>query len=190
MRSLDYRGSYRGVFPIKVNQQCQVIEEIARFGARYGHGLEAGSKAELLIALAQHGAGRRATSSATATRTTSSSRSACRRSSSAIACLFVLETPTELPIILEASRALGIRPMLGVRVKLAAARRRRVERVERRPQHLRPHHRADRRADRLAARARDARLPAAAALPPRLADPQHPRHPQRRARGRAATTST
>ena len=50
--SLNYRGSYRGVFPIKVNQQCQVIEEIARFGAAYGHGLECGSKAELLIALA------------------------------------------------------------------------------------------------------------------------------------------
>jgi arginine decarboxylase-like protein len=53
MRSLGYRGSYRGVFPIKVNQQCQVIEEIARFGSRYGHGLEAGSKAELIIALSQ-----------------------------------------------------------------------------------------------------------------------------------------
>ena len=50
--NLGYRGCYRGVFPIKVNQQCQVIEEIARFGASYGHGLEAGSKAELLIALA------------------------------------------------------------------------------------------------------------------------------------------
>ena len=47
-----YKGVFRGVFPIKVNQQCQVIEEIARFGASYGHGLEAGSKAELLIALA------------------------------------------------------------------------------------------------------------------------------------------
>ena len=52
MRSLEYRGTYRGVFPIKVNQQCQVIEEIARFGSRYDYGLEAGSKAELLIALA------------------------------------------------------------------------------------------------------------------------------------------
>ena len=31
---LNYRGIYRGVFPIKVNQQCQVIEEIAHFGAR------------------------------------------------------------------------------------------------------------------------------------------------------------
>jgi arginine decarboxylase len=44
---VGYRGDYRGVFPIKVNQQRQVIEEIAAFGARYGHGLEAGSKETL-----------------------------------------------------------------------------------------------------------------------------------------------
>ncbi len=35
-------------------------------------------------------------------------------------CFFVLETPTELPLILEASKRLGVRPMLGIRVKLAA----------------------------------------------------------------------
>src|SRR5262244_1791535 len=39
MKALSYRARYRGVFPIKVNQQCHVIEEIARFGERYGHGL-------------------------------------------------------------------------------------------------------------------------------------------------------
>lgn len=42
----NYRGQYRGAFPIKVNQQSHVIAEIARFGERYNHGLEAGSKAE------------------------------------------------------------------------------------------------------------------------------------------------
>src|SRR5882672_6469813 len=52
IQSLGYQAEYHGVFPIKVNQQCAVIEEIARVGAAYGHGLEAGSKAELLIALA------------------------------------------------------------------------------------------------------------------------------------------
>jgi len=52
IQNLGYQSEYHGVFPIKVNQQCAVIEEIARVGARYGHGLEAGSKAELLIALA------------------------------------------------------------------------------------------------------------------------------------------
>src|SRR5699024_5990481 len=46
-----YQNHYRGVFPIKVNQQCHVVEEIADFGSRYHHGFEAGSKAELLIAI-------------------------------------------------------------------------------------------------------------------------------------------
>jgi arginine decarboxylase len=39
-----YTKPYRGVYPIKVNQQAQVVEEIAAFGARYHHGLEVGSK--------------------------------------------------------------------------------------------------------------------------------------------------
>ena len=47
-----YRGGYRGVYPIKVNQQRHVVEEIVAYGADNGIGLEAGSKPELLIALA------------------------------------------------------------------------------------------------------------------------------------------
>jgi arginine decarboxylase len=47
-----YRGAYRGVYPIKVNQQRHVVEEIVEFGAPDHIGLEAGSKPELLIALA------------------------------------------------------------------------------------------------------------------------------------------
>jgi arginine decarboxylase len=47
----NYQGCYRGVYPIKVNQQQQVVEEICVFGARYHHGLEAGSKAELIAAM-------------------------------------------------------------------------------------------------------------------------------------------
>src|SRR4030095_6787886 len=47
-----YRGRYRGVYPIKVNPQRHVREEVGEFGARSGVGLEAGSKPELLVALA------------------------------------------------------------------------------------------------------------------------------------------
>jgi len=47
-----YKGAYRGVYPIKVNQQRHVVEEIVEFGAEERIGLEAGSKPELLIALA------------------------------------------------------------------------------------------------------------------------------------------
>jgi arginine decarboxylase len=119
MLALNYRGSYRGVFPIKVNQQCQVIEEIARFGSRYGHGLEVGSKAELLIALATMDpeSGYIVCNGYKDTEFITLGLQAIKLG---YRCFFVLETPTELPIVLEASRALGIRPMLGVRVKLAS----------------------------------------------------------------------
>jgi len=47
-----YKGEYRCVYPIKVNQQRHVVEEILDFGAKLGFGLEAGSKPELLAVLA------------------------------------------------------------------------------------------------------------------------------------------
>ena len=45
MEELGYTGSFMGAYPIKVNQQKQVVEKITQFGSRYHHGLEAGSKA-------------------------------------------------------------------------------------------------------------------------------------------------
>jgi arginine decarboxylase len=117
--TLGYKSEYHGVFPIKVNQQCQVIEEIAHFGARYGHGLEAGSKAELLIALAhlQPDAGYIICNGYKDEEFIDLGLQALQLG---YQCFFVLETPAELPIILEASRRLGVRPLLGARVKLAA----------------------------------------------------------------------
>lgn len=52
MQEYEYGGRYRGVYPIKVNQQRHVVEEIVGFGAESGVGLEAGSKPELLVAIA------------------------------------------------------------------------------------------------------------------------------------------
>jgi arginine decarboxylase len=114
-----YKNEYRGVFPIKVNQQFHVIEEIASFGSRYHHGLEAGSKAELIIALSQL--------------EDPESLIICNGYKDAefielglyavqmgIRCFFVAETPAEIPIIIERSRAMGIRPLIGVRMKLSA----------------------------------------------------------------------
>ncbi len=119
IKDANYQNDYRGVFPIKVNQQCHVIEEIADYGSRYHHGLEAGSKAELIIALSQlrdH-----------------DSLIICNgykdeefielglyARQMGIKCFFVLETAMELDIILERSRALGIDPLIGVRIRLAS----------------------------------------------------------------------
>ena len=48
----NYQGGYRAVYPIKVNQQRQVVEEVYQFGREHGFGLEAGSKPELLAVIA------------------------------------------------------------------------------------------------------------------------------------------
>jgi arginine decarboxylase len=54
MSEFGYRNEYRGVFPIKVNQLREVIEEIVDAGQPFHFGLEAGSKPELVAALAMH----------------------------------------------------------------------------------------------------------------------------------------
>nr|VTO95316.1 Biosynthetic arginine decarboxylase [Mycobacterium riyadhense] len=114
-----YQSRYRGVFPIKVNQQCSVIEEMTRVGAKYGYGLEAGSKAELLIALTQLEPDN-GYIVCNGYKDEEFVDLALQSMRLGFNCLIVLETPTELPIILESSRRLGVRPLLGVRVKLAA----------------------------------------------------------------------
>ncbi len=48
----DYKGTFRGVYPIKVNQQRHVVEELMEYGRPFNLGIEAGSKPELLVALA------------------------------------------------------------------------------------------------------------------------------------------
>lgn len=52
IKQAEYRGKYRGVYPVKVNQMREVVEEIVDAGLPYNYGLEAGSKAELLTVLA------------------------------------------------------------------------------------------------------------------------------------------
>src|SRR5690625_5841372 len=50
----EYEGEYTTVYPIKVNQQRHVVEEILAFGEKYGVGLEVGSSTELKAGLAQN----------------------------------------------------------------------------------------------------------------------------------------
>ena len=115
---IGYQNHYRGVFPIKVNQQCHVVQEIAEFGGAYHHGLEAGSKAELLIALA-HIRDWDSLIICNGYKDKEFIELGLYAKKMGIKCFFVLETPKELPIIIERSRALGIEPYLGVRIKLS-----------------------------------------------------------------------
>jgi arginine decarboxylase len=55
-RAIDengYTGSFNAVFPLKVNQYPQAVKSIIKYGKSYNYGLEAGSKAELILAIAQ-----------------------------------------------------------------------------------------------------------------------------------------
>lgn len=118
IKASGYRGQYRGAFPIKVNQQNHVIAEIARFGERYNHGLEAGSKAELMIALATIN-NRESVIICNGYKDAEFISLGLQARKLGFKCFFVLETLTELQSVIERSRALGIEPLIGVRLKLS-----------------------------------------------------------------------
>ena len=117
--NLGYQGIYRGVYPIKVNQQSQVVEEIATFGARYKHGFEVGSKPEIIIALStlQEPGSLIICNGYKDQEFIDLGLSALKLG---LLCVFVVETPTEIPIIIERSKAMGVDPVIGVRVKTTA----------------------------------------------------------------------
>ena len=112
-----YRSSYRGVFPIKVNQLREVVEEIVDAGQQYHFGLEAGSKPELVAALAMH--------------KDPESLIICNgykdRAFIRIALLgrklgkltvIVVEKLEELEQTIRASKEVGVEPVIGIRVRL------------------------------------------------------------------------
>jgi len=117
IEATGYTGVYRGVFPIKVNQQSHIIEEIARFGERYHHGLEAGSKAELLIAMAIL-RDRKSLIVCNGYKDEEFIDLGLRARQLGMPCVFVVETPEEMSLIIERSRFLGVEPMIGARLKL------------------------------------------------------------------------
>ncbi len=115
----NYGGVYKGVFPVKCNQQRHLVEDLVRFGQPHQFGLEAGSKPELMIALA--------------TLKTPGALLICNgykdREYIEMAILaqqlgrtaiVVLEQIEEVDIVIQASRELGIHPVVGVRAKLSS----------------------------------------------------------------------
>ena len=115
---LDYQGSYRGVFPIKVNQQAQIVEEIARFGERYGYGFEVGSKPEIIAALSTLGNSSDQMLICNGYKDQEFIDLALQAVKLGTRCFVVIEALSELPIIVERSKALGIEPLIGVRAKM------------------------------------------------------------------------
>jgi arginine decarboxylase len=113
-----YRGNYRGVYPIKVNQQRQVIEEISEFGKKYHYGLEAGSKPELIAALA-HMHDPEAYIICNGYKDEEFIDLALHSQKMGMKIMLVLEMPSELNLILERSRKIGVLPNLGIRIRLS-----------------------------------------------------------------------
>ena len=114
-----YAGRYQGVFPVKCNQQRHVVEQLMDTGRRWHFGLEAGSKAELLIALAllddpeallicNGYKDRRYIETAILARRLGRQP------------VVVIEQADEVERIISASRELGAAPLIGVRAKLGA----------------------------------------------------------------------
>ncbi len=112
-----YNGSYRGVFPIKVNQQAQVVDRIVEFGKKYNYGLEAGSKPELVIALA-HRLASEALIVCNGVKDAEFIQLAILSRKIGFNTVIVLESPKEADTVIAVYRELGIEPLLGVRVKL------------------------------------------------------------------------
>jgi arginine decarboxylase len=118
VKTLGYRGDYRGVFPIKVNQQQQVVEAIAHFGANFHHGMEVGSKAELFAALSQL-RDEEACLICNGYKDEEFIELGLHAVRLGFLCFFVVEMPSELPLILKCSERMGVKPLIGVRAKLA-----------------------------------------------------------------------
>lgn len=112
-----YQGSYRGVFPIKVNQQAQVIDRIVEFGKKYNYGLEAGSKPELVVALA-HRLADEALIVCNGVKDAEFIQLAILSRKIGFNTVIVLESPKEADTVIEVYNELGIEPLIGVRVKL------------------------------------------------------------------------
>lgn len=119
-KEYNYQGEHFIIYPIKVNQMRPVVEEIISHGKRYNLGLEAGSKPELHAVLATH--------------MDSDSLIICNghkdQSFIELALLaqkmgkrvfLVIEKLPELKIIADTAARLGVRPNLGIRIKLASS---------------------------------------------------------------------
>ncbi|HZJ16386.1 MAG TPA: biosynthetic arginine decarboxylase [Chthoniobacteraceae bacterium] len=115
----QYRNCYRGVFPIKVNQLREVVEEIMDAGRPYHFGIEAGSKPELLAALAVHN-DPESLIICNGYKDATFVQNALLGSKLGKKVILVVEKLEELFQILAVSKEVGVEPMIGVRVRLAA----------------------------------------------------------------------
>jgi arginine decarboxylase len=114
----QYDGKYCCIYPIKVNQQRQVVEEVLDFGRPYRFGLEAGSKPELLAVAAL--ASNETPIICNGFKDAEFIETAMMAQKIGRRIIPVVEKYTELGLVLEYAEKVGVRPQIGMRVKLAA----------------------------------------------------------------------
>lgn len=116
----EYKGQYHGVYPIKVNQQRQVVEEIVKFGQPFNIGLEAGSKPELhaILAILDNP---EALLVCNGYKDEAFIRLALMSQKLGKKVFIVVEKLNELSLIEKVAKELGVQPNIGLRIKLVSA---------------------------------------------------------------------
>jgi arginine decarboxylase len=116
----DYRNRYAAVFPIKVNQQRLVVEEVYRYGKEFGFGLEVGSKPELLAVMSITEDAPDRIVICNGFKDDSYIEAVILATKLGRTIIPVVENFEEIHLILKHAEAYGVRPKIGVRVKLAS----------------------------------------------------------------------
>jgi arginine decarboxylase len=114
----EYRGEYRGVYPIKVNQDRYLVQDLVDYGRRFHYGLEAGSKPELLAVMAML-RDDEALIVCNGYKDEEYVETALLGSRLGPRIILVAEKPAELPLIVATARRTGVRPRIGVRSRLS-----------------------------------------------------------------------
>jgi arginine decarboxylase len=117
IEEFGYKNHYRGVFPIKVNQLREVIEEIVDAGQEFHFGLEAGSKPELVAALAMH-KDPESLIICNGYKDRAFIRIALLGRKLGKSVIIVVEKLEELEQAIRAAKEVGLEPMIGIRVRL------------------------------------------------------------------------
>ena len=116
----DYQNRYTAVFPIKVNQQRLVVEEVYRYGQPFGFGLEVGSKPELLSVMTMTADSPERLIVCNGFKDDSYLEAVIIATKLGRTIIPVVENFSELPAILKYAEKYNVRPRIGVRVKLAS----------------------------------------------------------------------
>jgi arginine decarboxylase len=118
IKEYGYKGEYRGVMPIKVNQQRHVVEELVRAGRRTHLGLEAGSKAELLVATAL--LDDESILVCNGYKDTEYIETALAAQRLGLRPFIVLDRFAELELVIQVAHKEGLRPNIGMRFRLSS----------------------------------------------------------------------